>query len=59
MSVTKQLMGPIDFHMEKKNNMSPSTVPVWLPTFLKISSCVFIRIKKFGYTLDTHFTNYK
>jgi len=45
MSVTKQLMGPIDFHsMGEKIRKSM----VWSLTFFKISSFVFNRRKKFA-----------
>jgi len=47
MSVTKQLMDPIDFHSRKKNNtmevnnqtgtQGGYTLTVWLPTFFKMS----------------------
>jgi len=45
MSVTRQLMYPIDFHIMEGKKWGTSTV--WLSTFFKISSFVFSRRKKF------------
>jgi len=49
MSVSKQLMGPIDIHsiFFSYYGSQWGLGPVWLPIFLKISSFVFSRRKKF------------
>jgi len=47
MSVTKQLIHPIDFHSTFFPTSQWGTSTVWLPTFFKTSSFVFSRRKKF------------